>query len=102
MYRSFIAVFFVSLFMVMIITPSVVTLLDLDYDIAVLIDSSEEEEKEGKESAKDKDVKILQVFKNGNRDIDSYLSAHPRFYSNTYKSNYLELISPPPEHIPTT
>jgi len=84
----------------MLFSPSVVTLLDLDCDISILIDSSEEEEKEGKkgeESSKHKDVKILQVFKSDIDLLDVYTSTSLEFYSNTYTSNYLDLISPPPE-----
>jgi len=97
MFRSLIAIFFVSLFMAMIIMPSVVTLLDLDYDLTIMVDANEEEEKEGKESAKDKEIKIIQVIKNGLNTSHSSLSAITRFYSNSYTSNYLELISPPPD-----
>lgn len=101
MFRSTIAVFFISLFMAMIVTPAVVTMLDMDYDISIMIDSSEEEEKEGKESSKDKDVKILQITKSNFNAFDSDLIFNPGYYSNTYTSHYLKLISPPPEHILT-
>ena len=85
--------------MVMIITPSVVVLFDLDHDISIMVDTNEEEEKAGKESSINKDVKILQALKKDLNSLDSFLSANPRFYSNSYTSNYQELISPPPEHI---
>ena len=68
--------------MLTIVTPSLVTLLNVDYDVSVIIDITEEEEKEGKESSKDKDVKILNDFNN-----------------KKYTSNYLDLTSPPPELI---
>ncbi len=100
MRKSIAAIFFTSFFMMTIITPSIVLLFDLDHSIYIIVDSSEEEEKEGKEgkeSAKDKDVKIFQIF---NSDLDffsNYLTLNSGLYSNTYTSNYLELISPPPE-----
>ena len=101
MFKSVIAIFFVSLFMAMIVTPTVAVLLELDYDVSILVDTSEEEEKEGKESAKDKAVKILQIFKNNFNAFDSYLAFISRVYPNSYISNYQKLISPPPEHILT-
>ena len=105
MYKSIIAIFFTSLFMTMIITPSVVTIMDLDYDIILMLDMGEEEEKEGKEgkegkeSVKDKEVKILQLFENNLHSFASYLSHDPDFYLNTYTFSYKEIISPPPEQV---
>ena len=101
MFKTAIAIFFVTLFMAMIVTPTVAVLLDLDYDVSILVDTSEEEEKEGKESAKDKDVKILQIFKNNINAFDSYLASISSVYPDSYTSNYQKLISPPPEHILT-
>ncbi|MBT8305198.1 MAG: hypothetical protein KJP09_12060 [Bacteroidia bacterium] len=83
--------------MAMIITPSIVTLLDLDYDISIMVDANEEEEKEGKESANDKELKIIQVIKKGLNTSRSSFSAMTVFYSNSYSSNFQDLISPPPE-----
>ena len=105
MYKSVIAIFFTSFFMVMIISPSVITLLDVDYDISIMVDINEEEEKEGKEgkegkeSSKDKDVKILQIFKNNFSSIYSDLNSNPGYYLDTYSFSYKELISPPPEQV---
>ena len=97
-----IAIFFTSFFIITVVTPSMVTILNIDCDITILVDSSEEEEKEGKEgkeSSKDKDIKILQNIDHSLNSFISNLVFNQRFYSNKYTSNYLELISPPPEYI---
>ena len=51
MYKSIIALFFTILFSVMMVTPSIVTILDFECKIALLIDANEEEE--GKEEDDD-------------------------------------------------
>lgn len=97
MIKTSLAIFFISFFLTSIITPSVVMLMDIDYDVSFMLNSQEEEEKEGKESSNDKEVKILQLF---NTDFSSYFStleSYSGFYAVTYTSNNLELFSPPPE-----
>lgn len=85
--------------MLTIVTPSLVTLLNVDYDVSVIIDITEEEEKEGKESSKDKDVKILNDFNNDIYPTIEILTFTLKYYNKKYTSNYLDLTSPPPELI---
>lgn len=85
--------------MLTIVTPSLVTLLNVDYDVSVIIDITEEEEKEGKESSKDKDVKILNNFNNDIYPTIEILTFTLKYYNKKYTSNYLDLTSPPPELI---
>ena len=61
MHKSITALFFTLLFSLMMIKSSIITILEFDCEISLLIDANEEEEKEGKESSKDLESKILQV-----------------------------------------
>lgn len=105
MHKSVTALFFTILFSVMLVTPSIITMLDFDCEISLLIDTNEEEEKEGnegkegKESSKDLEPKILQEYVTNLSFISSYNSNNLEFYYNSYSSNFLELFSPPPESI---
>ena len=83
--------------MTLTVMPTLLTIADSNYDIAIILDSSEEEEKSGKESLKDLEVKIIPAT-----DGQDFLSGKDRskqldFYSNKYISEFGELISPPPE-----
>jgi len=102
MYKSILAIFFSFAFLAMISAPTLVSLIDVDYDVSFLLDINEEEEKEGKEGKKcpkDKDIKILQNFEDDANEIFISSSSVLGFYSNTYSSTYSELSSPPPEQI---
>lgn len=99
MYKSTLAIFFSILFVVLNFAPTMVTLLDTEYDISILLDASEEEEKEGKESTKDIEIKILHVFEYDANDFFTSSSSVLGFYSNSYSSTHTELSYPPPKTV---
>jgi len=73
------------------------TLVDADFDVAIFIDTNEEEEKKGNESPKDKEIKIIQsIERHDFLGFDELKNLHD-FYSNRYNSEFKELTSPPPE-----
>lgn len=45
------------------VLPNIMAMVDNTYDISVLIDSSEEEEKKGEEKGKDLEIEILENIK---------------------------------------
>jgi hypothetical protein len=96
MSKTIVAIFFSVLFSVLTVAPNILAIIDNDYDLSILIDSSEEEEKKGEE--KDKDIKI-EIPSNNNVEYAIYnnlaglLSAHKENYNSLFK----ELTSPPPE-----
>jgi len=98
MYKSTIAVFFSLLFVTLITAPTVVLAMDSDYDVSILLETNEEEEKEGKESLKDIEVKVLQILQKSSSDILFSDISILGFHSNKYSSAHKELLSPPPEH----
>jgi hypothetical protein len=99
MYKTIVAVFFSFIFMALISAPTVSVVLNSDFDVSILLDSSEEEEKEGKESSKDIEVKILQIRDDSGSSFFDSSSSISGFYSNTYSSKHFKLVSPPPQNI---
>jgi len=98
MYKSTIAIFFSLLFVTLVTAPTIALVMDADYDVSILLETNEEEEKEGKESLKDIEVKVLQILQKSSSDILSSQISILGFYSNTYSSAHKELVSPPPEY----
>ncbi len=98
MFKATIAIFFSLLFVTLIAAPTIVVVMGADYDVSILIDSNEEEEKEGKESLNDTEVKVLQTSQKSSSEVASSKTSILEFYSNKYSSTYTELLSPPPEY----
>lgn len=79
------------------VIPNIVAMLDENYDISVILDSSEEEEKNAEQKGKDFETEILTE-----RLLEDYIFCLmtvqlPNDKFTTYSSLYKELISPPPE-----
>lgn len=92
-----IAIFLSIMFAALTVASDVIVLIDCDYDVSILIDSNEEEERKGEEKVKDFEVEIpihffLDYASNANQKQES-LSLHIDNYSSIYK----ELTSPPPK-----
>jgi len=102
MKHTTIAIFFSILFATLTVAPDIIVLMDHDYDVSVLLDSNEEEERKGEERKGEKKVKdfeteipnhsLLDYISNTYKKLES-LSFHIDNYSSVYK----ELTSPPPE-----
>jgi len=72
-------------------------IVDDSYDISILIDSNEEEEKKGEEKGKDFEIEL---FSKGAIEDSVYKTCLVKllnFHSNNYSSLFKELTSPPPE-----
>jgi len=98
MNKSIIALIFSVIFSVLTLAPNILAIVDNDYDISILIDASEEEEKKGEE--KSKDFKI-EVPSGNNTEYSNYYSLVTLLntHSENYNSLFKELTSPPPERI---
>ncbi|MCO7183974.1 MULTISPECIES: hypothetical protein [Tenacibaculum] len=94
--KSKIAIFFIVLFTGIIITPSIITLVDKDQDITIFLNLSEEEENT-------KHVKVAELKAHPNEDYTSFLykkiqkKKNVRFLSKNYVSQYPKILTPPPE-----
>ena len=79
------------------VLPDIMVMVDNTYDISVLIDSSEEEEKKGEEKGKDLEIEILENIKQDFTTYEINLVDILRLRNDNYRSYSKELTSPPPE-----
>jgi len=96
MLRKIIAIFFLSIFISHAVLPAIISLVDDDVDIAFLMDTNEEESKEG-ETSKEKEIKIIEVNNLSNSLADESSTENNTIYLKRYTTVYLNLLSPPPE-----
>jgi hypothetical protein len=96
MNKTVLAVFFSIIFSVLTIAPNIFAIVDDNYDISILIDTNEEEEKKGEEKVKDLKIKVPS---RDNLEYASYFSLSKLLnaHSDNYNSLFKELTSPPPE-----
>ncbi len=97
MKKTTIAVFFSIMFAALTVAPDIIVLMDIDYDVTVILESSEEEERKGEEKVKDFEIEIL-----SSTFLDSDFSINEKqkllsFHINNYSSIFKELTSPPLE-----
>lgn len=96
MIRKAIAIFFTTLFMALIIVPSVIIALDDSIDTSIFYSITEEEENS-------KTKNLISPFSLQNNDFltDFELKTHLLFsyHFKNYPKPHLNLIYPPPEHI---
>jgi predicted PurR-regulated permease PerM len=92
--KAKIALFFVLLFSILLITPVVISLIDSTQDIAMFLDINEEE---------NQGQKILKEIKNcSNSDLPTSFTKiqrreNIRFMSKNYISRYPKILTPPPK-----
>ncbi len=98
MNKSLLAIIFSVLFVFIAAAPSVISILKMDCDISLVLDLSEEEEKkESKESLSDVEIEVIHQVSLDLHFKDCLNFSVLEFYFNSYASNDIELISPPPE-----
>jgi hypothetical protein len=98
--RAKIALFFTLLFSILLITPTVISLVDDTQNVAFFLDMNEEEESKGKESAKDLKNKI-QLSENLGALLLNRIQKNRNisFTSKDYTSEYPKNTTPPPESL---
>jgi len=96
MTKSNIAIFFSIIFMTLIVVPSVLSLINKDFEISVYLDANEEE---SKSFETDKTLElIVDNFNNSSQPFKEITRSMPISYRfKTYAKAHLNLISPPPE-----
>jgi hypothetical protein len=82
-----------------IVAPTYITLTEDSCEVALIADLGEEEEKKGKESVKDLEVKMYYSDNSESVYIGLEKKKRMRFYSKNYTSHHKKLISPPPEQL---
>ena len=97
MKQTTIAVFLSIMFTTLTLAPNIIVLMDHDYDVSVLLETNEEEERKGEEKVKDFEIEIpihlLLDYANNNIKKVETSNLHIDNYSSIYK----ELTSPPPK-----
>lgn len=96
MSKSIISICLSMAFLVFLVAPTVVTIIDDSVDVSFFFTTSEEEEKGGK---KDKDTELL-FFEFNVSEMDFALNEtenNLEYYFKNYPKPHLNLISPPPE-----
>ena len=97
MSKSVIAIFFSIMFTSLTIAPNILVLVDDNFEFAMFLDSTEDEEKKGEEKVKDFEIETP------SKDIIDHsleyygLAAMLNVYKDNYNSLFKELTSPPPE-----
>ena len=77
--------------------PNIIAIVDDNFEVSILIDSNEEEEKKGEEKGKDFEIELLSKDALENSINNIILVKALNLQSNNYSSLFKELISPPPE-----
>ncbi|MDT0555699.1 hypothetical protein [Patiriisocius hiemis] len=88
--------FFLSLFLLFIVTPITVTLVDINEDVSAFFSVTEEEEKSNKKNIQ---LEFL-ISKNPNPELSLFFykkgNSMEYFFKN-YNIPYLNILSPPPD-----
>jgi len=98
MIKALATLFFSLVLLTSIVAPTYITLMEGTCEIAALADKSgEDEEKKGKEKAKDLEIKTYYANENSSLFVGLEKKKRIRFYSKNYVSYQKKLLSPPPE-----
>ena len=96
--KNLISIILSVIFVVFLVAPTVIAIIDDSVDISVFYTSSEEEEKG---IDKNKDVEVLVYYSNTLEScfISNEQENHTGYFFKNYPKPHLNLISPPPEFI---
>lgn len=98
MYKNIVSIILSTLFLVLLVAPTVIMFVDDSADISVFYTSSEEEEKKGQEKQeKDKELLYYEFLKGSSYFTVNETEISLTYYFKKYTRPYLNLISPPPE-----
>ena len=96
--KSKIALFFTILFVGIIITPTVVSLVDKNQDLTIFLELTEEEENKNQKAIKAFALKIQANDYNTSVFFNNIQKKkNVRFKSKNYISEYPKILTPPPE-----
>ena len=96
MTKQIITYFFSLVLLISVVTPSYMSLIEEASKVEI-VDLGEEEEKNGKESSKDLEVKNYYSIDNSSLYKNLEKKKEISFYSKNYSYYQNKLISPPPE-----
>lgn len=92
------ALFFSIVFLMVLITPTVLIIVDETFDTSIVVSISEEEQ----EKVGEKDLDIELLLSNYNLEAincgTQILQINTTYCNRTYNTPHFNIISPPPEH----
>jgi len=98
MSKKLVSIFLSVIFLLFIVTPTIIIMVDDSIDISIVFSTSEEEEK-GNEKHLDIEV-LFSKLKANDSDLDLAVNENNLEYCyKKYPKPHLNLLSPPPEHI---
>jgi len=93
-----VAFFFIFIFSSLLITPTVISLIDDTQDVAIFLNTNEEEENHGKNTFKE-----IKIFPQTDDVAISFKKnqkrKNVRFMSKNYISKHPKIVTPPPKFV---
>tara|TARA_R110002049_G_scaffold26248_11_gene91593 strand:+ start:2411 stop:2707 length:297 start_codon:yes stop_codon:yes gene_type:complete len=96
MSRNTVSIILSMIFLVFLVAPTVIAIVDNSIDISVFYTTSEEEEK-GAEKNKNSEVLFLEGATPESFLVSKKTTHNTGYYFNNYQKPHLNLISPPPD-----
>lgn len=96
MSKNLISIIFSTIFLVFLLAPTIITIVDDSIDISLFYAMSEEEES-GVEKNKIDEVLILQRYTSETFFVSKKIKLITVYFFKNYKKPHLNLISPPPD-----
>ncbi|ULC59589.1 hypothetical protein MBM09_01105 [Flaviramulus sp. BrNp1-15] len=96
--KSLTSIILSVIFMMFLVAPTVISIIDDSVDISVFYTSSEEEEK-GIDKNKDVEVLVYHLNTIESCFFSNEQESHTGYFFKNYPKPHLNLISPPPEFI---
>tara|TARA_R110000868_G_scaffold238647_5_gene493142 strand:+ start:1450 stop:1746 length:297 start_codon:yes stop_codon:yes gene_type:complete len=96
MHRNTVSIILSMIFLVFLVAPTVIAIVDDSIDISVFYITSEEEEK-GAEKNKNSEVLFLKGDTSESFLVSKKIKHNTGYYFKNYQKPHLNLISPPPD-----
>ena len=97
MSKKIVSIFLSVIFLLFIVTPTIIVMVDDTIDVSIALAASEEEEK-GNEKNLDIEVLFSNLKTNESDLVFAISENNLGYYFKNYPKPHLNLISPPPEH----
>ena len=97
MKRNIISIIFSSMFLLFLIAPTVILIIDNSADVSCFYISSEEGEDKGLEKNKDKELIVHDVLNTASLSDSKKIENHSAYFFKNYPKPHLNLRSPPPD-----
>ena len=96
--RKKITFFLVFTFSILVVTPTVISLIDDSQNVAIFLDINEEEDKQGKEeTVKEIEIKLQSTDQSDSLFLNGIQKKkNVRFRTKNYNSQYSKNTTPPP------